>query len=61
MTSDVFLSALLTHRRQAVVESFTRAANGRKHPTTTPTELAYTIANAGAPRFAGRLQPYPSR
>lgn len=58
MTSDTFLGGLLTRRRQAVVESFTRAANARKNPPTTPAELANTIANAGAPRFAQRLRPY---
>lgn len=58
MTSDTFLSGLLTRRRQGVVESFIRAANGRKNPPTTPAVLADTIANAGAPRFAQRLRPY---
>lgn len=61
MASDTFLSRLLTHRRQGVVESFIRAANARKNPPTTPASLADTIANAGAPRFADRLRPHLSR
>lgn len=61
MTSDRFLSSLLTRRRQGAVESFIRAANTRSNPATTPTELAETIAKAGAPRFAERLRPYLSR
>lgn len=61
MTSDTFLCRMLTHRRQGVVESFIRAANRRKNPPTTPVDLADTIANAGAPRFAERLRPHLSR
>lgn len=60
MTSDAFLSGLLTHRRQAVVESFTRAASAKKNPPTTSTELANSIAKAGAPQFAERLRHHIS-
>lgn len=60
MISDTFLSCLLTRHRQSVVESCIRGANERKSPPTTPAELADTIANAGAPRFAQRLRPYLS-
>lgn len=56
MTSDEFLCALLTRRRQSVVESFIRAASGRKNPPVTPGELAKKIAIAGAPRFAERIR-----
>lgn len=35
MNSDEFLCNLLTHRRHAVVESFTRAANTKKNPPMT--------------------------
>lgn len=56
ITSDDFLCALLTTHRQGVVESFTRAASGKKNPPTTPYELADKIAAAGAPRFAQRIQ-----
>lgn len=56
VTSDDFLCAQLTRRRAAVVASFVRTAAGRKNPPTTPRELADTIAAAGAPRFAERLQ-----
>lgn len=58
MTSDTFLSRLLTHRRWDVVESFIRAARGRKNPPTTSVELTDAIARAGAPRFAKLLRPY---
>ncbi|XPP27941.1 MAG: PIN domain-containing protein [Leucobacter sp.] len=58
MTSDAFLCALLTHRHQQVVESFTRAANAKKNPPMTTAELAEMIAKAGAPRFAQLLRPY---
>ncbi len=58
MTSDTFLSKLLSDRRQAVVESFTRAADTKKNPPTTATELANLIAHAGAPQFAERLRPH---
>ena len=56
MTSDVFLSRLLTRRRRAVVESFIRAAHGKKNPPVTPEELADRIDIAGATRFAARLR-----
>ncbi len=56
MTSDAFLCDLLTHRRQQVVESFTRAADAKKSPPTTPAELADSISNAGAPSFAERIR-----
>jgi hypothetical protein len=56
MTSDDFLCTLLASRRKGVVESFTRAANSKKNPPVTPDQLAKTIAGAGAPRFAGRVQ-----
>lgn len=58
MTSDMFLSRLLTHRRLGVVESFTRAANVRRNPPTTALALADTIAKAGAPRFSERLRTH---
>lgn len=58
MTSDAFLSNLLKQRRHGVIESFTRAANGRRNPPTTPAELTDAIANAGAPQFAKRLRPH---
>lgn len=61
ITSDEFLCALLTNRRQGVVESFTRAADSKKNPPMTPHELANKIATAGAPRFAKRLRPYLAR
>ncbi|MDL9978659.1 PIN domain-containing protein [Microbacterium sp. ASV49] len=44
MTSDSFLSTLLTRRRVAVIESFTRAALSKKNPPVTPVQLA-----AGSP------------
>lgn len=58
MTSDTFLSDLLTCRHQAVVESFTRAADSKKAPPVTPGSLADSIAAAGAPRFAEQLRSY---
>lgn len=58
ITSDTFLCRLLTSRPQGVVESFTRAADGRKNPPVTPVELGNMIANAGAPRFVERLRPH---
>jgi hypothetical protein len=58
MTSDEFLTAVLTRRRQAVIESFTRAANAKKNPPVSPAELADRIANAGAPRFAEHIRPH---
>lgn len=61
ITSDEFLCALLTDRRQGVVESFTRAAVSKKSPPTTPDELAKKIATAGAPRFAERVRPHLAR
>ncbi len=60
-TSDEFLCALLTGRSHGVVESFTRAADGKKNPPMTPQELAEKIAAAGAPRFAERLWPHLGR
>lgn len=61
ITSDEFLCALLTRRRQGVVESFKRAAGGKTNPSMTPDELAKRTAAAGAPRFAGRVRPYLAR
>jgi len=52
MTADAFLCDLLQVHRQAVVESFTRAANTRKNPPTTVGKFADVVAAAGAPRFA---------
>lgn len=61
ITSDEFLCALFTHRRQGVVESFTRAADTKKNPPMTPDELAKKIATAGAPRFAERVRTHLAR
>ncbi|GAB6856435.1 hypothetical protein JCM13591A_05400 [Microbacterium xylanilyticum] len=61
MTSDTFLSTLLTRRRAAVIESFNRAAEAKNNPPVTPVQLADRIAAAGAPRFAERLRPHLSR
>ncbi|MDN5797158.1 MAG: hypothetical protein L0H79_15590 [Intrasporangium sp.] len=61
ITSDEFLCALLTDRRQGVVESFTRAADSKKNPPMAPAELAKKIATAGAPRFAERVRPHLAR
>lgn len=61
ITSDEFLCALLTDRRQGVVGSFTRAAVSRNNPPMTPGELAKTIATAGAPRFAERVRLHLAR
>jgi hypothetical protein len=61
ITSDEFLCALLDDHPEAVIESFTRAAGGRKDPPTTPTKLAQHIAAAGAPEFAERLQALLAR
>ena len=58
MTSDTFLDGLLSDRRQAVVESFTRAADLKKNPPLTSTRLADLIARAGAPQFAEHLRPH---
>ncbi|QIM16342.1 hypothetical protein G7067_07760 [Leucobacter insecticola] len=60
MTSDAFLCDILTHRRQAVVESFARAASAKENPPMTATVLANAISNAGAPQFAERLRRYIS-
>lgn len=60
MTADTFLSNLLSHRRHAVIESFTRAANTRKNPPVSVADLAGTVANAGAPRFAEQIKTYLS-
>ncbi len=57
MTSDTFLSKLLSDRHQAVIESFTRAADAKKNPPMTSTQLADAIARAGAPQFAEHLRP----
>lgn len=56
ITADEFICTVLDSRRRAVVESFTRAAEGKKNPLTTPTRLAQKIAAAGAPKFAERIQ-----
>jgi hypothetical protein len=58
ITSDTFLSKLLSDRRQAVVESFTRAAEAKKNPPTTVAKLADLIARAGVPQFAEHLRPH---
>jgi len=58
MTSDTFLTRLLTRHRQAVVESFVRAANARRNPPISPVDFADMITNAGAPRFASRIKPH---
>ncbi len=58
ITADEFLCALLTRRRRAVIESFTRAAGSKKSPSMTAAELNDRIASAGAPRFAERLGPH---
>lgn len=50
----------VTRHRQAVVESFVRAANARRHPPIFPLDSADMITNAGAPRFAGRIKPHLS-
>lgn len=60
-TSDDFLSALLTHHHQGVVESFVRAADNKKNPPVTPHQLADKVSAAGAPRFAERLRPHLPR
>jgi predicted nucleic acid-binding protein len=57
ITSDDFLADLIKRRRRSVVESFTRAAAGKKSPPITAPELADKIAAAGAPTFAARLRP----
>jgi predicted nucleic acid-binding protein len=61
ITSDEFLCTLLTHRRQGVIESFSRAADNKKNPPMAPDELATKIATAGAPRFAERVRPHLAR
>lgn len=61
VTSDEFLCALLTDRRQGVIESFIRAADSKKNPPMTPDKLARKIASAGAPRFAERVRPHLAR
>lgn len=58
LTSDEFLCALLTHRRQGVVESFTRAAARKRNPPMTPQDLADRLSAAGTPRFAERLRAH---
>ncbi|MFT4084730.1 MAG: hypothetical protein QM638_19295 [Nocardioides sp.] len=55
ITADEFLCALLTRRRRAVIESFTRAADSERNPPMTAAELTEKIATAGAPRFADRV------
>lgn len=57
IASDDFLCTLLTHHRQGVVESFTRAADNKQNPPTTPQELADKLSAAGTPQFAERLRP----
>lgn len=61
ITSDDFLCALLTDRRQGVVESVTRASVSKKNPPMTPDELAKRLATAGTPRFAERVRPHLAR
>lgn len=61
ITSDEFLCALFTHRRQGVVESLTRAADTKKNPAMTPEELAKKIATAGAPQFGERVRTHLAR
>lgn len=56
ITSDDFLMDLLKHHRQGVVESFLRAAAGKKNPPLTASELADKAAAAGAPNFVERLR-----
>ncbi|MDF1488400.1 PIN domain-containing protein [Tessaracoccus caeni] len=58
ITSDTFLSKLLSDRHRAVVESFTRAASSKKNPPMTAAELTDAIARAGAPQFAEYLRPH---
>jgi len=55
VTADEHLCALLTRRRQALTESFIRAADSKQKPPMTAAELADRIATAGAPRFAERV------
>ncbi len=59
MTSDTFLSTLLTRRRAAVIESFNRAAEAKNNPPVTPVQLADRIAAAGAPPIR-RTTPAPT-
>lgn len=61
ITSDEFLCALFTHRRQGVVESLTCAADTKKNPAMTPEELAKKIATAGAPQFGERVRTHLAR
>lgn len=56
MTSDALLYDLLSHHRQAVIESFTRATESKTNPPRTPAEQADCISNAGAPQFAEALR-----
>ncbi|MEB3071022.1 PIN domain-containing protein [[Mycobacterium] vasticus] len=56
MTSDDFLCDLLARRGDAVIESFTRAADNKKNPPMTVAELADKMATAGAPEFAERIR-----
>lgn len=56
MNSDEFLCALLTHRRGAVTESFTRAADAKKNPPLSPCGLAVRMAKSGTPEFARRIK-----
>ncbi|TQL02890.1 PIN domain-containing protein [Cellulomonas sp. SLBN-39] len=58
MTSDEFLVDLLQRHRDATIESFTRAATGRKSPPMTVHELADRITAAGAPIFVEHLRPF---
>ncbi len=61
ISSDEFLCDLLTVHHDGVVESFTHAADRRRNPPTSPSELATKLAIAGAPRFAERLRPNLAR
>ncbi len=58
INSDDFLCALLENHRRGVVESFIRAADGKKNPPTTPAQLAEKVSNAGAAQFAERIRTF---
>lgn len=52
------MDVLLTRRRQAGIESFTRAADSKKNPPMAAAELTDRIASAGGPRFAEQVGSY---
>lgn len=60
ITADDFLCSLFAAHPRGLVDSFARAADGKKAPPMTSVELAGRIGAAGAPQFAQRIRSHLS-